>query len=427
MELTLTHTTRLSAHPSRLLVADDSEMSRDLLSRRLRRQGHEVSLADNGRAALDMVSHQRFDLVLLDTVMPEVNGFDVLARLKADETLRHVPVIMLSAFDDVDSVVKCLQLGADDYLPKPCDPMVLRARVESALEKKHLRDRERGYAMTLERELEIGRRIQEGFFPDTLPGPAGWEVAARFRAAHQVAGDFYDAFHLGGTDRIGLVVADVCGKGVGAALFMAICRTLIHAIADRFAVESRARRVADTFAPDPRTMGPSGISASTACLYHAVGATNDYIARTHGRANMFATLFFGAIDPSTGLLLYINAGHEPPLIARDGQVIARLVPTGPALGLMADANFTVGSAQLAPGDVLVAFTDGATEARAPNGDMLGDERVAALCAERATSADAVLARLEAAVRAHAEGAEQSDDIAMLAVRRETRHGAVGAI
>jgi len=271
--------------------------------------------------------------------MPEINGFDLLAQLKADEFLRHLPVIMISAIEDIDGVVRCLEMGADDFLPKPCDPVVLRARVESALEKKRLRDGERLRARSLERDLEIGREIQEGFIPDVLPTADGWEIAARFQPARQVAGDFYDAFKLGGTDRIGIVIADVCGKGVGAALFMAICRTLIHTIADRFAEEPRARRVSGLFAPDPASMGPSGVGASTACLYHAVGATNDYIARTHRNANMFATLFFAAVDPTTGLVLYVNAGHEPPLLVRGGEAPLRLDPTGPALGLAADATF----------------------------------------------------------------------------------------
>src|SRR5579884_1200852 len=227
----LRNSLRTSAHPSHVLVVDDSEMNRDLLSRRLRRQGHAVSLAENGHAALGMLHRDAFDLVLLDTIMPDVSGFDVLARLKADETLRDLPVIMISAVEDVDGIVRCLELGADDYLPKPCDPVVLRARVESALEKKRLRDGERLHARSLERDLEIGRGIQESFIPAELPRADGWEIAARFHPARQVAGDFYDAFQLRGTKRIGVVVADVCGKGVGAALFMAICRTLVHAIA----------------------------------------------------------------------------------------------------------------------------------------------------------------------------------------------------
>jgi serine phosphatase RsbU (regulator of sigma subunit) len=396
---------------------DDSEMNRDLISRRLRRQGHDVSLADNGRLALSMMRGSEFDLVLLDTVMPDVNGFDVLAQLKKDDALRHLPVIMISAAEDVDGVVRCLELGADDFLPKPCDPVVLRARVESALEKKRLRDRERVRARSLERELEIGRAIQEGFIPSELPTAAGWEIAARFEPAHQVAGDFYDAFRLGDTNRIGIVVADVCGKGVGAALFMAICRTLIHAIADRFAEEPRSRRVSRLFAPDPASMGPSGVTASTACLYHAVGATNDYIARTHGSANMFATLFFAAVDPATGLVLYVNAGHEPPVLVRGGAVAARLEPTGPALGLMADATFSVGTAPMLPGDTLVMFTDGITEAHGPRGAMLGDDRVTQICVQPAASAEEVLDHVMSAVLEHVQGAPQSDDIAMLAVRR----------
>jgi sigma-B regulation protein RsbU (phosphoserine phosphatase) len=249
----------------------------------------------------------------------------------------------------------------------------------------------------MRRELEIGRDIQTGFLPDALPCLPGWEVAVRLRAARQVSGDFYDAFAIG-DGLLGLVIADVCDKGVGAALFMAIFRTLIRATAAEHQCGA-------------------GDDVAIACLRRTIGATNDYIARTHARANMFATVFFAVVDVHTGVVHYINGGHEPPVIAGGGAIKGRLAPTGPAVGLEADAHFRVSSAQLDPGDILIGFTDGASEARAADGTQFGDDRVTELCAARACSADELLARLEAAVHAHAGEAEQSDDIALIAVRR----------
>jgi sigma-B regulation protein RsbU (phosphoserine phosphatase) len=221
----------MAIETGRLLVVDDVEMNRDLLSRRLAQQGHSVALAENGRRALEMVRAGDFDLVLLDIMMPEVDGYHVLKEMMDDPVLKHIPVVMISAVTEMDSVVRCIEMGATDYLPKPFNPVLLKARVGATLEKKRLRDKERLWARSLERELEIGREIQKSFLPEELPRVPGWEIAARFQPARQVAGDFYDAFALPEAGRIGLVVADVCDKGVGAALFMALFRSLLRATA----------------------------------------------------------------------------------------------------------------------------------------------------------------------------------------------------
>ncbi|HMA18588.1 MAG TPA: response regulator, partial [Thermoanaerobaculia bacterium] len=202
--------------PARLLVVDDVEMNRDLLSRRLKQLGHEVEIAVNGREALEKIAAAEFDLVLLDIMMPEVDGYKVLETLRENGTLDRLPVIMISAVTELESVVRCVEMGATDYLPKPFNPVLLKARVGATLEKKRLRDQERLWAKSMERELEIGREIQASFLPEELPQPAGWEIAARFSPARQVAGDFYDAFELQPARRFGIVVADVCDKGVGA-------------------------------------------------------------------------------------------------------------------------------------------------------------------------------------------------------------------
>jgi len=126
-----------------ILVVDDIETNRELLSRRLRRDGHRVAMASGGRQALKMLSEEKFDLVLLDLMMPGINGFQVLSHMKEDPELKILPVIMVSAFDDTDSVIRCIEAGADDYLPKPISPILLRARIKSGLEKKQLQDEDR--------------------------------------------------------------------------------------------------------------------------------------------------------------------------------------------------------------------------------------------------------------------------------------------
>ena len=125
-------------HPL-VLVVDDNEMNRDMLSRRLKRQEYEVLMAEDGEKALEMVEQHPFDLVLLDIMMPKLSGYEVLERLKKDDRTRNLPVIMISAVDDLDSVVRCIEMGAEDYLFKPFNPVLLKARVSASLDKAHLR------------------------------------------------------------------------------------------------------------------------------------------------------------------------------------------------------------------------------------------------------------------------------------------------
>lgn len=380
----------------RVLVVDDVEMNRDVLARRLRQQGHTVATAENGRRALDMLAAEEFDLVLLDIMMPELDGFQVLERLRQDESLRHIPVIMISAVDEMPSVVRAIELGAADYLPKPFNAVLLKARVGATLEKKRLADAERLHARSLERELEIGRQIQASFLPEELPQPPGWEIAASFHPARKVGGDFYDAFQLPRRGRLGLAVSDVCDKGVGAALFMAVFRSLI-----RTAIERNDEAGAE----------------AAANVEAAAAHNSDYIARTHGKANMFATLFLAVLDLESGALTYVNAGHEPPVVRRESGALSRLPPTGPAVGLLPGLRFRVEETALSPGDLLLAFTDGVSEARNPAGELYGEGRLLALLEGPPAAAPALLSRIEESLRAHTAGGEPSDDVTMLAVRR----------
>lgn len=167
-----------------LLVVDDNEANRDMLARRLARLGYTVALAEDGRLALERIAAEPFDLVLLDIMMPELDGYEVLRRLKADDVLRHLPVIVLSASDDMASAVRCIELGAEDYLPKPFDPVLLRARISACLEKKRLRDQEVIYL----RQIDAERRRADELLHVILPD----EVVAELKATNGVAPRRYD-------------------------------------------------------------------------------------------------------------------------------------------------------------------------------------------------------------------------------------------
>jgi CheY-like chemotaxis protein len=168
------------SEPARILVVDDNEDNRYTLTRRLGREGYQsVAVATNGREALDLIASRPFDLILLDVMMPEMNGYEVLERLKADEALRHVPVIMISAITELDSVVRCIELGAEDYLQKPFNSVLLRARIGASLERKRLHDREAAHLAEIERQ----RRRADELLHAILPALAVQELRTSDRIA----------------------------------------------------------------------------------------------------------------------------------------------------------------------------------------------------------------------------------------------------
>lgn len=280
----------------------------------------------------------------------------------------------------------------------------------------------------IERDLEIARQIQQSFLPATLPQVPGWEVATYFQPAREVAGDFYDLFPMVQNRRIGLVIADVCDKGIAAALFMALCRSLLRA----FAQQHHPVNWSDILEPDKghQASDPLGgltnfrrnqmPTMGTNALKNAVSLTNNYLVENHGETNMFATLFFGVLDPVAGTLHYINAGHNPPLIFNRSEVKQLLATTGPAIGLLPDSHFAIQQTELAPGDTLLAFTDGITEARNRAGHFFGEERLVAAVTQPAPTLTAVLTRLDQARQAFIGTAEQSDDVTLLAVQRHAQ-------
>jgi sigma-B regulation protein RsbU (phosphoserine phosphatase) len=272
------------------------------------------------------------------------------------------------------------------------------------------------YSQALDREFEKCRQIQMDFLPQQLPQLENWDIEEFFFPANRVAGDFYDAFRLPG-GYIGWVVGDVCDKGVGSALFMALFRSLIRIFAGQAQL---GRSLIDT---NSQTVG-GALKARSVRNYdqldaiRAVALTNDYIAREHNEMCMFATLFFGVLAPKSGSLIYVNGGHETACVIDQNGIRERLLPTGPAVGLHPQAKFKYEKVRLKPGDILFSCTDGVIDARSPGEDRFTRKRLNALLSRPASSAFELLERICTNLFSHIGRAPQEDDITMLTLQRK---------
>jgi sigma-B regulation protein RsbU (phosphoserine phosphatase) len=255
-----------------------------------------------------------------------------------------------------------------------------------AIQNDRLQD-EMVYRERLEAEVQFARQIQQTFIPETLPLLSGWDLAARWLTARQVGGDFYDVMELPG-GRIGLFIADVSDKGVPAALFMALTRTLVRAAVNEIESPAEAlRRVNDLLIPDTQQ-------------------------------GMFVTAVYAVLFPDSGKLVYANAGHNPPLwVTQDGKV-ERLTRTGMALGVLEGTALDEQTIALKEGDTLLFYTDGLNEAFSPEGDIFGEERIiAALQEGKSKSAERILQGIEKDLGEFVGDEDQSDDLTMLVLKR----------
>jgi sigma-B regulation protein RsbU (phosphoserine phosphatase) len=387
-----------AAYNPRLLVVDDNEDNRYTLILRLEIEGYtDITTADDGQAALDLLRKQDFDLVLLDVMMPKVDGYQVLDQLKAEGRLNNLPVIMISALNEIDSVVRCIGLGAVDYLSKPFDPTLLKARVGATLEKKRLQDSVRAHVVRMEEELESARQLQMSMVPTEFLEPTAErpiEIFAMMEPAREVGGDLYD-FYETSDGMFCFLVGDVSGKGVAAALFMVRAKNLIRLI-------TRLMRRADGMPPEPADI---------------IGMVNRELCEDNA-SMMFVTLFFGMLDPKSGDLRFTNAGHNPPYCLNGDDIAPITTCKGRPLGLRSNSAYETGRLNLALGNAIYLYTDGVTEAANRNNELFTEDRLEAVLRKiggRPTAA--IIDAVAGAVRSFADGAAQSDDITALAIRR----------
>lgn len=275
------------------------------------------------------------------------------------------------------------------------------------------------YSQMLNNEMERGRLMQASFLPGQLPEIEDWELQPFFKPARQVAGDFYDVFKLPG-GCMGLVVADVCDKGVGAALFMALFRSLIRVFSGKTMLEGFtlptqeiSGEMLDTTDEMLKMTDFNHLKA-----LNAIQLTNNYIAVNHGDLSMFATLFFAVLNLNNGLLSYINGGHLPVFVIRPAGGIKNLLsPTGPAVGFMTDVEYIIKQTVLAPGEIMLAYTDGVTEALSKEGEEFSKNRLLTLLDKPPVSIKELLENIAEQLGSHMENAEQFDDITLLAMKR----------
>ena len=337
----------------RVLVADDQEHNRDLLKRRLERQGHVIQTVENGVQALEALQSENFDLILLDVMMPELDGYHTLLAIKQDPKLQHLPVIMISAIDELETVVRCIETGAEDYLPKPFNPTLLAARISACLEKKAMRDAEKIYLARIEQtqirltqELQDAATYVQSLFPEPIESENGISIDWLSQPCSELGGDAF-GYHWIDPDHFAIYLLDVSGHGVRPCLLAATVTNLI-----------RSGNVAGNDPRNPATV---------------LGCLNDLFPMEQ-QNDLFFTIWYGVYCHSSRTLTYASGGHPDGLLLSDlGNNAAgcqRLSATGIAMGAFPNETFENVSVNIPNPSELIIFSDGCFEVKTRNQKML---------------------------------------------------------
>ena len=382
------------------ILSVDDEMDLELLltqyfRRKIRKGEYEFKFAHNGLEALTMLLKEKdFDIILSDINMPEMDGLTLLTKINEMQN-PALKCIMVSAYGDMGNIRQAMNRGAFDFATKPIDLDDLSNTIEKAVEQiKYIKamQQEHSQLESIKGDLAVAQEIQQAILPRIFPpfpeDANQMDIAASMNAAKDVAGDFYDFFRID-DDHIGFVIADVSGKGIPAAIFMAVSRTLI------------------------RATGIRGVKPSECITY-----INSLLAE-ESASNMFVTVFYGIYDIKTGDVTYTNAGHNPPYVAKaDGSIVKLPLSKNIIAGFLKGYQFTEETLQLQHGDTLLLYTDGVTEAVDPDYNEYGEERLEALLKDTPQAdCQQLIDAVKADVKVFANGAEQSDDITLLAIKR----------
>ncbi len=327
-----------------ILVVDDDPANRDLLERRLHREGYTVTAADNGLQALKLLRAGSFDLVLLDLIMPGLDGYQVLAKLKSDPALMHLPVVMISALDQENGIARCIEMGAEDYIAKPFNPVFLRARIGASLEKKRLRDQEqRTFKALQESQAKIAANLLEAaqyvesLLPKKLTAPIVTDYV--FQPSSQLGGDIF-GYNWIDEDHLAIYLLDVSGHGVGAALLSVSVMNVI-----------RARTLRDTDFRSP------------AQVLRALNETFPM----ENQNNLFFTIWYGVFSRSAQILRFASGGHPPALLIRNDSLL-QLRTSSPAIGCLPDYHAVEAQVEIHTADQLIVLSDGVYELQKPCGE-----------------------------------------------------------
>ncbi|NJD35537.1 MAG: response regulator [Betaproteobacteria bacterium] len=388
-----------------ILVVDDTPQHLSIASDVLE-GSYTVKLANNGKRGLKIAATAKPDLILLDIMMPEMDGFEVCQQLKADPATRHIPIIFLTASEDAETEQRGLDIGAVDYITKPISPPVLLARVRNHLAlRRHAEElevwnrtltqrveegiAERQQFALLRQELDVARQIQTGLLPlrrPLFPDRLDLEIAGIMEPASAVGGDLFDAFFVD-ERTLFFCIGDVSGHGIAAAMFMARAFSLMRLAAF------------ETRLPEK-----------------VLGRINDQLVIGND-ANMFVTLVCGFFEVGSGRLTYSNGGHLAPVLYRDGVAATLPLPRGTAIGILEGVAYRQHEIVLDPDDLVLCFTDGVTEASSSTHEEYSEPRLINLVEQHGRlPLEDLLDSIRTDVAAFTGSRELEDDCTMLALR-----------
>lgn len=392
----------MSNTATKILVVDDEvdleALMRQKFRRRIRASEFEFYFAHNGLEALEQLhAVPGIDIVLTDINMPEMDGLTLLEELRGYGS--SLKAVVVSAYGDLANIRTAMNRGAFDFVTKPIDFEDLEVTIHKTMEQiALLREgaQARSDLLAIHDELELAGSLQRSILPNRFPHRSDHSLHATMVPAKEVGGDFYDFFYID-DHHLGMVMADVSGKGITAAMFMAVSRTLL-----RFS------------ALQGLEVGP--------CLAHV----NNLLCMDNA-AGMFVTVFYGILDLRTGALTYANGGHNPPYrVSTGGEVSALPGTQGMALGALEGIEYKMNEINLLPGEMLLLFTDGVTEAMNESYALFGESRLEQLLA-RSAGADpnGLIKTVVEEVMDFAGTAPQADDVTLLALRYDGQSSTVG--
>lgn len=379
------------------ILSVDDELDLEMLltqyfRRKIRKGEYEFTFAHNGLEALTlMLSRKDFDIILSDINMPEMDGLTLLAKINE---MRNpaLKCIIVSAYGDMENIRSAMNQGAFDFATKPIDLEDLERTIEKAVEQINFikqAQAEHSQLESIQNDLNIAREIQQSILPKNYPPltqQKNFDIHAFMNAAKYVGGDFYDFFRIN-DNNLGFVIADVADKGIPAAIFMAISRTVIRAIA----LEEK----------DPAI-----------CI-----KKSNTILCQESVNSMFVSVFYGVLNINTGVVTYCNAGHNAPVLIQRGSEVSFIPLTNDVvLGIVDEADFHNKELTLSPGDSLLLYTDGVTEAMNTTYQQYGDARLLETCRTLAgKSAEIIVETVINSVTDFVKGASPSDDITLLSI------------
>lgn len=402
-----------AGQPASILVVDDTPANLQVLAGMLKDRGYKVRPILSGKLALLAARRDPPDLILLDINMPEMNGYEVCEHLKADDNLKGIPVIFISALTEQLDKVKAFAIGGVDYITKPFQMEELHARVETHLKLRRLQtELEESNALLakansrMSRDLKAAAKIQETFLPRDVPRIPGMDFSWIYRPCDELGGDGLNVVPLG-DGQVGLYVLDVSGHGVASALLSVTLSRLLSRPSEPSSILIRHRDAGDRFDITP----PTEVAASLNRLFPFDLATGQ-----------FATMVYGILDSSTGEFRYVSAGHPGPVHLPSDADPVILESEGSLIGMANDA-YEERSVRLGAGDRLYLYSDGITEATDPSGEQFGDARLLKAIGRGRTEPlqDSVASLLGEITRWHGSERPQ-DDISILAVEVSVASG-----